>query len=323
MVQIPIITILIIQKNKITEMKERETKYALELIKEILGGQKNNSLNEENNNLYNTLNEEIKLIIRERVKQELDIDLNEDSTDTEKNDLIIKSIIKDELKIEIKNYLKDQLNDHINNDFKVDLKTEIKNQVEPEVKSDIDEYLEENSKMFIKKNDTINADNLQNQSICNEPNCIVSIQNNGKILPNIIFTKGMIIAWFGYTNQIPESWTLCDGTQGTPDLRNKFILGSDNDLNIGKSGGKKEITLAKKNLPKIGIGRFSTESRNGKYHHSPQGFIKEESTYSANLKDAGDDNWGSNLYIDLNEGMESSPINTMNPYYYLFYIMKT
>jgi len=35
-------------QNKLTKMKDRETKYALELIKELLGGQNNNSLNEEN-----------------------------------------------------------------------------------------------------------------------------------------------------------------------------------------------------------------------------------------------------------------------------------
>ena len=34
----------------------------------------------------------------------------------------------------------------------------------------------------------------------------------------------MIIAWFGTLNEIPENWAICDGTNGTPDLRNKFII---------------------------------------------------------------------------------------------------
>jgi hypothetical protein len=29
---------------------------------------------------------------------------------------------------------------------------------------------------------------------------------------------------------VPQGWTICDGTQGTPDLRNQFILGSGTHL---------------------------------------------------------------------------------------------
>jgi len=35
---------------------------------------------------------------------------------------------------------------------------------------------------------------------------------------------GGIIMWSG--SSIPTGWGLCDGTQGTPDLRNRFIVGS-------------------------------------------------------------------------------------------------
>ena len=29
---------------------------------------------------------------------------------------------------------------------------------------------------------------------------------------------------------VPPGWAICDGTQGTPDLRNQFILGSGTHL---------------------------------------------------------------------------------------------
>ena len=56
-------------QNKIIEMKNKENKYLLELIKEILDNENNNSLNEE-----------IKLLIRSKTKQEIDIYLNELTT---------------------------------------------------------------------------------------------------------------------------------------------------------------------------------------------------------------------------------------------------
>lgn len=40
---------------------------------------------------------------------------------------------------------------------------------------------------------------------------------------------GGIIMWSGTVASIPANWHLCDGNAGTPDLRAKFILGSDGD----------------------------------------------------------------------------------------------
>ncbi len=49
---------------------------------------------------------------------------------------------------------------------------------------------------------------------------------------------GMIMLWHGTVDNIPSGWHLCDGTVGTPDLRNKFVPGAgdeyapgDNDAN--------------------------------------------------------------------------------------------
>jgi microcystin-dependent protein len=39
------------------------------------------------------------------------------------------------------------------------------------------------------------------------------------------FIVGMITAFFG--SSVPTGWSLCDGTNGTPDLRSRFILGSE------------------------------------------------------------------------------------------------
>ena len=43
------------------------------------------------------------------------------------------------------------------------------------------------------------------------------------------FVAGMIMMWSGTIATIPSGWLLCDGTSGTPDLRNRFIIGANAD----------------------------------------------------------------------------------------------
>jgi len=43
------------------------------------------------------------------------------------------------------------------------------------------------------------------------------------------FFAGMIMMWSGSIASIPTGWALCDGTSGTPDLRNRMIVGANAD----------------------------------------------------------------------------------------------
>ena len=43
------------------------------------------------------------------------------------------------------------------------------------------------------------------------------------------FTTGMIMMWSGTIATIPTGWVLCNGSNSTPDLRNKFIIGAHSD----------------------------------------------------------------------------------------------
>lgn len=49
--------------------------------------------------------------------------------------------------------------------------------------------------------------------------------------------KGIIAIWSGAIVDIPAGWGLCDGSHSTPDLRNKFVIGSDGDHARGAEGG--------------------------------------------------------------------------------------
>ncbi|HAX15702.1 MAG: hypothetical protein CMF34_01775 [Leeuwenhoekiella sp.] len=71
-------------------------------------------------------------------------------------------------------------------------------------------------------------------------------------LQKAIVPVGGIMMWSGAVNTIPSGWSLCDGSNGTPDLSGKFIVGYDaNDEDydtIGNAGGEKEVTLTEAQL---------------------------------------------------------------------------
>jgi hypothetical protein len=54
---------------------------------------------------------------------------------------------------------------------------------------------------------------------------------------------GCIIIWSGAIGSVPAGFLLCDGTNGTPDLRNSFIVGAGNSYTVGQTGGSKDAVL--------------------------------------------------------------------------------
>ena len=51
---------------------------------------------------------------------------------------------------------------------------------------------------------------------------------------------GTIVIWSGAIGSVPTGFTLCDGTNGTPDLRNSFVIGAGNSYTVGQTGGSKD-----------------------------------------------------------------------------------
>ena len=63
------------------------------------------------------------------------------------------------------------------------------------------------------------------------------------------FPSGGIIIWSGSAAAIPAGWLLCDGTSGTPNLRDRFVVGAGTTYAVGATGGANTVTLAEANLP--------------------------------------------------------------------------
>lgn len=87
---------------------------------------------------------------------------------------------------------------------------------------------------------------------------IASLQLGQQTLTNMINTfsaipSGCIIIWSGSVTAVPSGWKLCDGTNATPDLRDKFVIGARSDSGgtattfvtgaDTKSGGTKDAVL--------------------------------------------------------------------------------
>jgi hypothetical protein len=52
------------------------------------------------------------------------------------------------------------------------------------------------------------------------------------------FPPGGIILWSGTIASIPSGWVLCNGTNGTPDLTDRFVIGAGGSFNPNTSGTK-------------------------------------------------------------------------------------
>lgn len=54
---------------------------------------------------------------------------------------------------------------------------------------------------------------------------------------------GMISLWYGSIGSVPLGWYLCDGTNGTPDLRDKFVVGAGSTYSVAATGGSANAIL--------------------------------------------------------------------------------
>lgn len=86
--------------------------------------------------------------------------------------------------------------------------------------------------------------------------------SNGTSVP-----QGTILPWYGKLNEIPDGFYLCDGKNGTPDLRNRFIVGAGDAYKLTDIGGENEVTLK---APQVGshyhgVGSYNFGSNNGDF----------------------------------------------------------
>lgn len=66
---------------------------------------------------------------------------------------------------------------------------------------------------------------------------------------NTPIPTGVIVMWSGSVNSIPSGWYLCNGSNGTPNLTDRFIVGAGSAYAVGVTGGANEVTLSATQIP--------------------------------------------------------------------------
>lgn len=136
-------------------------------------------------------------------------------------------------------------------------------------------------------------------------------------IKTLLFPAGIALLWTGSIADIPNGWALCDGTNGTPDLRGRFVIGVNPNANknpslsvyeMGSTGGDETVTLSQSQMPSHKHGGFGIGGGGGggAGNGSCDGHICSNTAWGISTDNAGG-----------NQPHENRP-----PYYSLAYIMK-
>ena len=131
-----------------------------------------------------------------------------------------------------------------------------------------------------------------------------SFVGNGSQLTGIdAIPSGVIVMWSGSIADIPTSWALCNGSNGTPDLRDRFIVGAGSSYAVDNTGGEASHTLIIAEMP------AHTHSYNQPFS---TGYVSESGDRPRIV--------GSSTTTGSTGG--NAPHENRPPYYALAYIMK-
>lgn len=129
---------------------------------------------------------------------------------------------------------------------------------------------------------------------------IYTVANLTEAVVNAIaFPVGTVMLFHGLIGNIPDGFQLCDGTNGTPDLRDKFVVGAGGAYAEGATGGAASVTSGAGGAHTPTIQNTSLSVAQLPAHHHRL-FVFEtgsasnvEAFSTANAKGLGGDNDGS------------------------------
>jgi microcystin-dependent protein len=141
---------------------------------------------------------------------------------------------------------------------------------------------------------------------------------------------GVIVMWSGPQSAIPDGWVLCDGQNGTPDLRDTFALGAQTGQAPGGPVGSHTKTLSASNLP--AHTHPLTIDAGGAHTHGTR--IRDDNNFEdGSNKGGADDTSSSDGITTTSSGNHThtgtagstgsgAPIDVRPRYYVLAFIMK-
>jgi hypothetical protein len=159
--------------------------------------------------------------------------------------------------------------------------------------------------------------------------------------PPTSFVTGMIMMWSGTIATIPSGWVLCNGSNSTPDLRDRFIIGASQDDagaaktnvtgSLTQSGGSKDAIVVSHthtvsvtgttNSAGVHSHTGSSGDSGGYFGPNVQGRESGGFTYTTNTAGAHDHTVSASG-TTASAGSSGTNAN-LPPYYALAFIMKT
>jgi len=138
---------------------------------------------------------------------------------------------------------------------------------------------------------------------------------------------GGILLWSGSIGSIPAGYVLCNGTNGTPDLRDRFVVGAGSSYAVNATGGSADAVVVTHthtaSVTDPGHVHFQTYAQN-LGSGALDGF-QLNNTFTSNTS-ASTINTQSKVtgisVTNANAGVSGTNAN-LPPYYALCYIMKT
>ena len=96
----------------------------------------------------------------------------------------------------------------------------------------------------------LDADKLDNQEgsyYRNAGNLNAGTIPDARLANSSLFVTGMIMMYTG--SSAPSGWAICNGQNGTPDLRDRFIVGAGSAYSVDDTGGADSVTLTESQIP--------------------------------------------------------------------------
>jgi len=140
--------------------------------------------------------------------------------------------------------------------------------------------------------------------------------------------SGVIMMWSGSNSSIPSGFVLCNGSNGTPDLRNRFIVGSGSTYSTGATGGADSVTLSISQMPSHNHSASSSVSDPG-HSHSFKGATGSSGSGTSSrdsvpeTQQTGSSTTGISVSTSIGNTGGGGSHENRPPYYALAYIMKT
>ena len=145
------------------------------------------------------------------------------------------------------------------------------------------------------------------------------LYGNGSGLTGVsAFVTGMIMMYTGST--APSGWALCDGQNGTPDLRDRFIVSSGNTYSIDGTGGSADAIVVSHTHTVTDPGHTHTYSRAENVASGSAESSSQQVTYTVDYGTHTSDSGTTGISI-ATTGSSGTGAN-LPPYYVLAFIMK-